>query len=142
MKLLVRVIEARNLPASDRNVLCDPYVKVQLGKQKFKTEVVKKNLNPSWCEEFSFMVDDLNGKLVFSVLYEDKYLKDYFIGLHKIPVSRVFDSETKSLCSDWYPLKPKSKKTKNTDCGTLPFFFWVFLFWIIFGTWVFAFLLS
>ncbi|KDP35532.1 hypothetical protein JCGZ_08970 [Jatropha curcas] len=119
MKLLVRVIEARNLPAMDLNGFSDPYVKVQLGKQRFKTKVVKKNLNPSWGEEFSFRVEDLNEELVIAVLDEDKYFNDDFVGQIKLPVSLIFDADNKSLGTTWYTLQPKNKKSKNKDCGEI-----------------------
>ncbi|KAE9461572.1 hypothetical protein C3L33_06521, partial [Rhododendron williamsianum] len=119
MKLLVRVIEGRNIPAMDPNGLCDPYVKLQMGKQKFRTKVVKKCLNPSWCEEFMFKVEDLKEELLVSVLDEDKYLIDDFVGQIKVPVSRVFDSDDKSLGTAWYSLQPKTKKSKNKDCGDI-----------------------
>lgn len=111
---------ARDLPAMDLNGLSDPYVKVQLGKQKFRTKVVKKTLNPYWGEEFSLRVEDLNEELLISVLDEDKYFNDDFVGCVKLPVSQVFDARNKSLETAWYPLQPKSKKSKNKDCGTLP----------------------
>lgn len=123
MKLLVRVIEARNLPAMDLNGLSDPYVRLQLGKQRFKTKVVKKCLNPSWSEEFSFRVDDLSEELIVSVLDEDKYFNDDFVGHLKVPVSRVFDADSQSLGSVWYSLQPKSKKSKNRDCVVSEQFF-------------------
>ncbi|KAI3698234.1 hypothetical protein L6452_31347 [Arctium lappa] len=116
MKLLVRVIEAKNLPAMDPNGSSDPYVKLKVGHQRCKTKVVKKCLNPSWCEEFSFKVEDLKEQLVVSVLDEDKYFNDDFIGSVKIPISRVFDTPDKSLGTVWYPLQPK-KKSKIKDCG-------------------------
>lgn len=47
MKLVVRVIEAMNLPPTDPNGLSDPYVRLQLGKQRFRTKVIKKSLNPN-----------------------------------------------------------------------------------------------
>ncbi|CAI0374206.1 unnamed protein product [Linum tenue] len=119
MRLVVRVIEGRNLPPMDPNGLSDPYVKLQLGKQRFKTKVVKKNLNPTWGEEFSFKVEDLKEELVICVLDEDKYFNDDFVGQLKIPVSKVFDSENKSLGTSWYSLKPKTKKPKNKDCGEI-----------------------
>ena len=122
MKLLVRVFEGRNLPPTDPNGLSDPYVKLQLGKQRSKTKVVKKSLNPSWGEEFSFRVEDLNEELLVSVLDEDKYFSDDFVGQVKVPVSRIFDAESKSLETAWYPLQPKNRKSKNKDCG-MPFIF-------------------
>ncbi|KAJ8765911.1 hypothetical protein K2173_020427 [Erythroxylum novogranatense] len=43
-------------------------IEAALGRQKFKTKVVKKCLNPTWGEEFSFKEDDLHEELVISVL--------------------------------------------------------------------------
>ncbi|KAF3619638.1 C2 and GRAM domain-containing protein [Capsicum annuum] len=119
MKLLVRVIEARNIPAMDPNGFSDPYVKLSLGKQKFRSKVVKKCLNPSWCEEFAFKVDDLKEELIISVLDEDKYFNDDFVGQIKFPVSQVFETNDKSLGTAWYTLHPKHKKGKTKDCGQI-----------------------
>ncbi|KAI3682838.1 hypothetical protein L1987_83145 [Smallanthus sonchifolius] len=118
MKLLVRVIEGRNMPPLDQNGSSDPYVKLKLGHQRFKTKVVKKCLNPSWCEEFSLKVEDLKEQLVVSVFDEDKFFSDDFIGSVKIPVASVFDAVDKSLGTVWYPLQPK-KKSKIKDCGEI-----------------------
>ncbi|CAM8887558.1 unnamed protein product [Rhodiola kirilowii] len=119
MKLVVRVIEARNLPAMDLNGLSDPYVRLQLGRQRSRTKVVKKCLTPSWGEEFNFRVEDLSEELLISVMDEDKYFNDDFIGQLKVPVSDVFDNELKSLDTAWYSLKPKDKKFKNKECGEI-----------------------
>ncbi|KAI4296073.1 hypothetical protein L6164_036062 [Bauhinia variegata] len=118
MRLSVRVIEAKNLPPTDSNGLGDPYVRLQLGKQRFKTKVIKKSLNPQWDEEFSFRVDDLNEELVVSVMDEDRYFNDDFMGQLKVPISLVFDEEIKSLGTAWYTLQPKNKKSKK-DCGEI-----------------------
>ncbi|MED6207021.1 hypothetical protein PIB30_032038 [Stylosanthes scabra] len=117
MKLVVRVIEAKNLPPTDLNGLSDPYVRLQLGKQRHKTKVIKKCLNPRWDEEFSFRVDDLNEELVISVMDEDKFFNDDFVGQLKVPMSLVFEEEIKSLGTAWYTLQPKSKKSKNKEPG-------------------------
>lgn len=122
MKLTVRAIEAKNLPAMDLNGYSDPYARLQLGKQRFRTKVVKKCLNPTWEEEFTFRVEDLNDELLITVLDEDKYFNDDFVGCLRIPVRRVFDAENKSLGTTWYSLQPKNKKSKNKDCGMLSFF--------------------
>ncbi|KAK3432289.1 hypothetical protein EUGRSUZ_E03833 [Eucalyptus grandis] len=119
MKLYVRVIEARSIPAMDLNGFSDPYVRLQLGRHRFRTKVVKKSLHPSWGEEFSFKVDDLKDELVLTVLDEDRYFNDDFIGQLKIPVSRVFDADNGSLGTAWYCLQPKNKKSKNKECGEI-----------------------
>ncbi|XP_047310509.1 C2 and GRAM domain-containing protein At1g03370-like [Impatiens glandulifera] len=119
MKLFVRVIEARNILAMDTNGFSDPYVKLQLGKQRSKSRVIKKTLNPTWNQEFCFKVEDLNDELLISVLDEDKYFNDDFIGQIKIPVSQVFDSIDQSLGTTWHSLHPKNKKLKNKDCGEI-----------------------
>ncbi|CAH9133772.1 unnamed protein product [Cuscuta epithymum] len=120
MKLLVRVIEARIMPGNDQNGLSDAYVKVQMGKQKFRTKVVKKCVNPSWCEEFGFRVEEYKEEeLVVSVLGEDKYFNDDFVGQVKINISQVLEADGKSLGTAWYTLHPKNKKAKNRDCGQI-----------------------
>ncbi|KAL2473560.1 C2 and GRAM domain-containing protein [Forsythia ovata] len=103
----------------DPNGFSDPYVKLQLGRQRVRTKVVKKCLNPSWCEEFTFKVDDLKEEIVISVFDEDKYLIDDFIGHIKVPVIRVFEANDKSLGTSWYTLQPRNKKAKNKDCGEI-----------------------
>ncbi|XP_020584291.1 C2 and GRAM domain-containing protein At1g03370-like [Phalaenopsis equestris] len=119
MRLYVQVIEARGLPAMDLNGLSDPYVRLQLGKQRAKTKVVKKSLNPLWDEEFSFRVGDLREELIVSVLDEDKYFSDDFLGQVKLPLSKVLDADNLSLGSVWYQLQPRSKKSKNQECGEI-----------------------
>ncbi|KAG4929143.1 C2 and GRAM domain-containing protein [Glycine max] len=118
MKLVVRVIEAKNLATSDSNGLSDLYVRVQLGKQKFKTKVVK-SLNPTWDEQFAFWVDDLKDSLVISVMDEDKFFNYDYVGRLKVPISLVFEEEIKSLGTAWYFLKSKNKKCKNKQCGEI-----------------------
>ncbi|KAF6145125.1 hypothetical protein GIB67_013476 [Kingdonia uniflora] len=125
MKLLVRVVEARNLRAMDFNGSSDPYVRLQLGRCKFKTRVVKKNLNPLWSEEFSFRLQDLEEELSVCVLDEDKYSNDDFLGQLQVPVCKVFEAEEKSLGVSWYALEPKSKRSKNKDCGEILLKIWV-----------------
>ncbi|KAJ1400371.1 VASt domain [Sesbania bispinosa] len=119
MKLVVRVIEAKNLVATDPNGLSDLYVRLQLGKQKFRTKVIKKNLEPKWDEQFNFWVDDLKEKLVISVMDEDKFFNHELVGRLKVPISLVFDEEIKSLGNAWYSLKSKNKKSKNKECGEI-----------------------
>lgn len=115
----MHVIEARSLPAMDANGLSDAYAKLQLGRQRAKTKVVRKSLSPSWDEEFAFRVGDLKDELVVCVLDEDKYFSDEFLGQVKVPLSAVLDAENRSLGMQWYQLRPKSKKSKIRDCGEI-----------------------
>ena len=53
-RLEVHVISARDLMAKDRGGTSDPYVLLELGKEKHRTKTIKKTLNPSWDETFDF----------------------------------------------------------------------------------------
>ena len=117
MKLLVRVVEARGLLAVNLNGSSDPFVKLQLGKRRAKTAVVKKSLAPSWDEEFSFLVGDASEELVVSVLNEDKYFTNDLLGRLKLPLSQVMDADGLSLGTAWYQLQPKSSKSKRKCRG-------------------------
>ncbi|TVU05405.1 hypothetical protein EJB05_48566 [Eragrostis curvula] len=119
MKLNVRVVGARNLRAMDSNGFSDPYVKLQLGKQRFKTKVIKMNLNPTWDQEFSFLVDDGKDVLKFDVYDEDILSMDDFLGQVKVPLEDVMAAENFSLGTRWYQLLPKGKSDKAVDCGEI-----------------------
>ncbi|KQJ98783.1 C2 and GRAM domain-containing protein At1g03370 [Brachypodium distachyon] len=119
MRLNVRVIGARNLRAMDFNGFSDPYVKLQVGKQRFKTKVVKMNLNPEWDQEFSFVVSDVREVLKFCVYDEDMIGIDDFLGQVKVPLEDLLAAENFSLGTQWYQLLPKSKSDKAVDCGEI-----------------------
>ncbi|KAL6596603.1 hypothetical protein ACP70R_047246 [Stipagrostis hirtigluma subsp. patula] len=119
MRLVVRVIEARGLPAMDGDGARDPYARAQLGKQRAKTKVARKTLSPAWDEEFAFRVGDLRDHLTVCVLHEDRYFSDDFLGQVKVPLSAVLDADSRTLGTQWYQLQPKSKKSKIRDCGEI-----------------------
>ena len=100
MRLAVRVIRARNLRAMDFNGFSDPYVKLQVGKQRFKTKVVKMNLNPEWDQEFSFVVADVREVLKLDVYDEDLIGIDDFLGQVKVPLEDLLAAENLSLGQD------------------------------------------
>ncbi|AQL04474.1 C2 and GRAM domain-containing protein [Zea mays] len=117
MKLLVRVVEARGLPAVHLNGSSDPFVKLKLGKRRAKTAVVKRSLSPAWDEEFSFLVGNVAEELVVSVLNEDKYFSNDLLGQVRLPLSQVMETDDLSLGTQWYQLQPKSKKSKKKCRG-------------------------
>jgi len=50
--LVVKLIEGKTLAIRDRSGTSDPYVVLRIGKQKTKSKVVKKNLDPKWDQVF------------------------------------------------------------------------------------------
>ncbi|KAM0724800.1 Synaptotagmin-9 [Formica fusca] len=84
--LVVKVLEARELPIKDVTGSSDPYIKVYLlpdRKKKFQTKVHRKNLNPIFNETFIFSVsyEDLRERyLQFSVYDFDRFSRHDLIG--------------------------------------------------------------
>ena len=51
--LIITVVSASNLEPKDSNGLSDPYAIVECGKDKFRTKIIYKTLNPIWNESFT-----------------------------------------------------------------------------------------
>jgi len=50
----------------------DPFCKIRYGKEKFETETVKKNLNPTWGETFKLAEDTSLYDFTIEVLHDEK----------------------------------------------------------------------
>ncbi|KAL1216860.1 Protein C2-DOMAIN ABA-RELATED 3 [Cardamine amara subsp. amara] len=78
---ILRVHVKRGINLAVRDVSSsDPYVVLKLGRQKLKTRVVKKNVNPNWNEDLSFTVTDPNLSLTLIVYDHDLFSKDDKMG--------------------------------------------------------------
>ncbi|XP_051115105.1 GTPase activating protein 1-like [Andrographis paniculata] len=73
--LRISVIRGINLAKRD-STSSDPYVIVKMGKQKLKTRVVKKSLNPEWNEELTLSITDPNLPIKFLVYDKDTFFDD------------------------------------------------------------------
>ncbi|XP_065225167.1 synaptotagmin-10-like [Planococcus citri] len=84
--LIIKVLEAHDLPVKDMTGSSDPYVKVFLlpdRKKKFQTKVHRKNLDPVFNETFIVSVnydDLLKRHLQFSVYDFDRFSRHDLIG--------------------------------------------------------------
>ena len=125
MRLVVRMLEARNLlpsvgAAAAEAAPGDPYAKLQLGRQRARTKSIRRTPAPAWDEEFAFRVGDLKEELRVSVVDEDRYFSDDFLGQVRVPLSSVLDADGRSLGTQWFRLMPKSRSKSKTvrDYGT------------------------
>lgn len=51
--LIITAVKATNLESKDSNGLSDPYAIIECGKEKFRTKIIYKTLNPEWNESFT-----------------------------------------------------------------------------------------
>ncbi|XP_024606494.1 extended synaptotagmin-3 [Neophocaena asiaeorientalis asiaeorientalis] len=74
----------------------DPYAKVSIGLQHFRSRTIYKNLNPTWNEVFEFIVHEVPGQDLVVDLYDEDPDKDDFLGslqicLGDVMTNRVVD---------------------------------------------------
>lgn len=78
---LLRVRVKRGINLAVRDVRSsDPYVVIRMGKQKLKTRVVKKDVNPHWNEDLTLSVADPNLPVKLIVYDHDLFTKDDKMG--------------------------------------------------------------
>ncbi|KAH6754923.1 Calcium-dependent lipid-binding family protein [Perilla frutescens var. hirtella] len=77
--LRIKVVKGFNLAKRDARS-SDPYVIVRMGKQKLKTRVIKKNLNPEWNEELTLTIADPNHPIKLQVYDRDTFTLDDKMG--------------------------------------------------------------
>eukprot|EP00249_Psilotum_nudum_P022501 c28540_g1_i1 orf=517-3660(+) len=118
MKLHVQVREARGLRPSKSNAVSSIYVRVHLGNTKAKSSISNDSINPSWFDDFSFHVDDLQRELRVTLWEHDRY-SDKFVGKVKIAVSAVLNAERQTIPSTWYTLRKRNKKSKTPVFGEI-----------------------
>ncbi len=87
----------------------DPYVKVHVGSQSYKTKSANDmGKNPSWSDNFTFKI---NGErsMTFQI-YDKDYGKDDYIGEGEIDFSVFARGRT---ISEWFPIYRSKKKDKK-----------------------------
>lgn len=101
--LVVKIIQATELPAMDMGGVSDPYVKVYLlpetkGQKKFETKVHRKTLNPFFNQTFEFKnlpyADTFDKTLMMNIFDYDRFSKHDQIGEVKLPLCQMDLAQT------------------------------------------------
>ncbi|KAL5994605.1 Protein C2-DOMAIN ABA-RELATED 4 [Asimina triloba] len=77
--LRVHVVKGTNLAIRDVRT-SDPYAVLKMGKQKLKTGVMKKNVNPEWNEILTFSIADPTLPIKLTVYDKDRFSQDDKMG--------------------------------------------------------------
>lgn len=78
---LLRIRIKRGINLAIRDIKSsDPYVIVRLGKQKLRTRIIKKSLNPEWHEDLTLCVTDPDEPVKLFVYDHDTFTPDDKMG--------------------------------------------------------------
>ncbi|KAL5721852.1 Protein C2-DOMAIN ABA-RELATED 4 [Ranunculus cassubicifolius] len=90
---LLRIRVCRGINLAIRDVLTsDPYVIVKMGKQKLKTRVVKKSVNPEWNEDLTLSVDNPVLPIKLMVYDHDTFSLDDKMGDAEFDIKPFIDA--------------------------------------------------
>ncbi|XP_022134568.1 protein C2-DOMAIN ABA-RELATED 4-like [Momordica charantia] len=89
--LRIRIIRGVNLAVRDVRS-SDPYVVVKMGKQKLKTRVIKKDVNPEWNEDLTLTVSDPNLPIKLTVYDHDTFTKDDKMGRAEFDIKSFMEA--------------------------------------------------
>ncbi|KAG0484788.1 hypothetical protein HPP92_008669 [Vanilla planifolia] len=88
--LRVRLLRGVNLAVRDF-FTSDPYVVLRMGKQKLKSRVIKRNVNPEWNEELTLYVEDPSLPVKLKVYDKDTFSFDDPMGNAEFDIRPLFD---------------------------------------------------
>lgn len=89
--LRIRVKSGINLAVRDVRS-SDPYVVVKMGKQKLKTRVIKKDVNPVWNEDLTLSITDSNLPIHLTVFDHDTFTRDDKMGDAEFDIKAYIDA--------------------------------------------------
>ncbi|XP_048111859.1 extended synaptotagmin-1 [Alosa alosa] len=104
--LRIHLMEAQNLVAKDKVMglgkgNSDPYVKIHIGGTTFKSQVIKKNLNPTWNEMYELILAQNSCKEILFELFDKDIDKDDFLGRLTIGMDDIVQAR---YTDQWFTL--------------------------------------
>ncbi|XP_017379167.1 extended synaptotagmin-3 isoform X2 [Cebus imitator] len=101
----VHLLEAEKLAQKDSFLglrgKSDPYAKVSIGLQHFRSRTIYRSLDPTWNEVFEFMVYEVPGQDLEVDLYDEDTDRDDFLGSLQICLGDVM---TNRVVDEWFVL--------------------------------------
>jgi len=85
----------------------DPYIRLKLENQEYKTKTAKRTIAPKYDQDFEFFVTEKNSELELAVWHWDRFRKDEFMGRATLKIYTLKEG-TAQL---WLPLE----KIKDSD---------------------------
>ncbi|XP_045826239.1 protein C2-DOMAIN ABA-RELATED 1-like [Trifolium pratense] len=90
---LLKIHVQRGVNLAVRDVVSsDPYVVIKMGKQKLKTKVVKKNLNPEWNDDLTLSISDPHTPIHLHVYDKDLFSMDDKMGDAEFDIGPFFEA--------------------------------------------------
>ena len=109
--LTVHVIEARGLKPMDLDGTSDPYVILEIEKQRIETTYKKSTLDPVWNESFTFDINLGTEPLFIEVMDKDTFGKDDSEGICFVSLNdpRLIEQQKADM---WFDLQNKDNKNE------------------------------
>ncbi|MFH4977779.1 hypothetical protein AB6A40_004488 [Gnathostoma spinigerum] len=113
-KVKIRLKNGNNLVIRDASGNSDPYVKFRYKTETYyKSNIVYKNLNPTWEEEFAYLIDDPTTPIYVDVYDYDRFAIDDYMGGAIVDLSRLRLFKPYDMCLE---LKEKGN---NEEMGNI-----------------------
>ncbi|KAL4567129.1 hypothetical protein LXL04_022703 [Taraxacum kok-saghyz] len=118
-KLMLTIVKAHNLKNMEMMGKSDPYAVAFIRPlEKFKTKVIKDNLNPIWNQTFHLTVEDKETQFAVVEVFDEDIGADQRLGIAKLPLVDLQPELEKELELRLQPsldmMKIKDKKDRGT----------------------------
>eukprot|EP01123_Difflugia_compressa_P005192 TRINITY_DN167_c0_g1_i6.p1 TRINITY_DN167_c0_g1~~TRINITY_DN167_c0_g1_i6.p1 ORF type:complete len:466 (+),score=93.63 TRINITY_DN167_c0_g1_i6:97-1494(+) len=118
-RLVVKILQGRDLAAKDANGKSDPYLNIVYGTHNYKTKTIRKTLNPVWTDQtFVIPLDPAQQQILIECWDWDRVGGHDFMGEFVVNVPEIPDDGTpikRFYDLTQTPSTDKRKKTKHVS---------------------------